>query len=125
MTDDRPPVLAALDDLAEPAGPRDSPKLATPRVTVTLDDGRELTTQVRNADYLRWDRTAAKHGWPAMAKAPFMWLTFVAWSALRRDGAIPDSMTWEAFSDTHALQVRTAEDDETGADPTPPGVEPG
>src|SRR5262245_40906380 len=75
-----------------------------------MADGRELTVRVLNPDYLRWDRTAAKHGWPAMAKAPFTWLTFVAWSALRREGLIPEAMTWEDFSEREAIQVRNAGD---------------
>lgn len=123
MTDDRP---RELFDQAEPAGP-EPVRLATPRVTVILDDGRTITVQARNPDYLRWDRTAAKHGWPTMQKAPFLWLTFIAWSAARREGLIPDAWTWEAFSETHALQVTAAGDDEgviEGADPTLPGLGP-
>jgi len=94
--------------------------LETPYVTVTMADGRELSVRVLNPDYLRWDRTAAKHGWPAMAKAPFTWLTFVAWSALRREGQIPDAMTWEDFSEREAIQVRNAGEATNGT--TPEGV---
>lgn len=126
MTLDETTDMADLAALAEAAP--EGPSLATPRITVTMDDGRLLTTQVRNADYLRWDRTAAKHGWPTMAKAPFTWLTFVAWSALRREGQIADAMTWEAFSETHCLQVVNATSERangSAAGPTLPGPEPG
>lgn len=86
-------------------------RLTTPHLAVTMDDGRLLTVQAANPDYLTWDRTAAKHNWPAMRQAPFMWLTFIAWAALRRTGQIED-MSWEAFSETHALQVASADADE-------------
>jgi len=92
-------------------------RLETPYLTVSMADGRELTVRVLNPDYLRWDRTAAKHGWPAMAKAPFTWLTFVAWAALRREGQIPEDVTWEAFSERECLQVRNAKDEANGHEP--------
>ena len=109
-------------------------RLDTPMVTVLMEDGRTHTVRVRNPDYLRWDRTASKHGWPSMDKAPHTWLTFVAWSALRREGLIPDDMTWEAFSERECLQVSNAAEDTSkngngdGAaegDPILPGLVPG
>jgi hypothetical protein len=121
--------LQALSDDLDLAGDPSAARLASPRVEVTLDDGRVLTTQVRNPDFLRWDRTAAKHGWPDFRKAPILWLTFVAWSALRREGQIPDALTWEEFGDRRALEVRNVPPEtQNGSgpgDPTPPGAEPG
>ena len=83
--------------------------LSTPLVDVVLDDGRTLTVRVLNADLIRWDRTAAKHGWGAFQTQPFVWLTFVSWSALRREGQIPQDWTWEEFSEKHCLQVKNTE----------------
>jgi len=65
-----------------------------------------------------------------------MWQTFLAWSALRREGLIADSVTWEEFSERLAEQVEmqglpgteTAALNGNGtssADPTPVPVEPG
>jgi|SRR5262245_25442401 len=82
--------------------------LETPSLKVVLEDGRALTVQATNPDYIRWDRTAAKHGWPTLRQAPFMWMTFLAWSALRRTGQIADAVTWEEFSDRMCLQVTSA-----------------
>ena len=111
----------------------DQVRLETPRVEVTLDDGRTLTTQVLNPDYIRWDRTAAKHGWGKMDAIPHTWLTFVAWCALRREGQIAQDVTWEDFSDRLCVQVvnastredRNGQEDPDTVGPTLPGPEPG
>lgn len=80
-------------------------RLATPTARARLADGRILEARVINPDYLRWDRTAAKHGWPGAATAPFLWQTFLAWAAFRRTGQLDDSVSWERFSDELAEQV--------------------
>ena len=88
-------------------------RLETPLVTVLMADGQTLTVQVLNPDYLRWDRTSNKHGWPPMAKVPHTWLTFVAWAALRRTGQLGEDVTWERFSEELCLQVTNARGDDT------------
>ena len=112
--------------------------LTVPRLEVLLSDGRLLAVQALNPDLLRYDRTAAKHGWPEPTKAPFLWLTFLAWSALTRTGAIED-VEWQTFADEMCLQVRNlGEEDEAAStngtaptdgvdavDPTPQEVAPG
>jgi hypothetical protein len=107
-------------------------RLPTPLARVRLSDGRVLEARVYNTDYLRWDRTASKHGWPTATAAPFLWQTFLAWSALRREGLIEQGVTWEHFSDELALQVELegmgaeAELNGTnGVDPTLVPVGPG
>jgi hypothetical protein len=103
-------------------------RLTIPRVEVTLDDGTTYEVQAMNPDLIRWDRMAAKNGWPGPTTAPFLWLTFIAWSASKRSGAIPADMTWEVFGDERCIQVRnlTNELEPTdGVDPTPPGRVPG
>jgi hypothetical protein len=104
-------------------------QLPTPLARARLADGRVLEARVLNPDYLRWDRTASKHGWPKAADAPFFWQTFLAWSAFRREGLIADSVTWEEFSERLAVQVELERDDGstevrngTVADPTLLGV---
>ena len=95
------------------------PALTLPEVRVTLADETEHTVQTITADAIRWDMTRAKHGWPATKEAPFMWMAFLAWHALRRTGAIDDAVTWEAFSGS-VLNVTAA--GESDVDPTPPAV---
>ena len=87
-----------------------------------MADGRQLLVQAVNADQLAWDRTAAKHGWPAAQAAPLTWATFVAWSAARREGLI-DGMTWDDFSEREAQAVQTIQGDQDD-DPAGPGMDP-
>lgn len=99
-------------------------KLASPRVEVLLE-GRDdkVTVQTRNPDLVLWDRTRAKHGWPKLDEAPFLWLTFLSWSAMRRSGDIPSDMSYEKF-EASTLDVQALDDGdgaEAGA-PFPPQV---
>lgn len=112
----------------------DTPRIVSPHLAVTLDDGTVLDVQTQNPDLIRWEKTQAKHGWPKAQDAPMTWLTFIAWAALRRESAIPAELTWETFSDTRCLGVQNLtadqdDDDDQDVDgpgrPTPPGPGPG
>lgn len=106
-------------------------RLTIPRLAVMLADGRSYTVQALNPDLLAWDRTAAKFHWPSGQSAPFLWLTFLAWHASVRTGDVPPDTTWEAFSDTLAIEVKNVTDDPAPdgtangyADPTPVAAAP-
>jgi hypothetical protein len=104
-------------------------RLPTPTARARLSDGRVLEARVVNPDYLMWDRTASRQGWPTATQAPFLWQTFLTWAALRRTGQI-DGVTWEVFSDKLAEQVEleglgTSEVEANGVDPTLVPVGPG
>lgn len=113
-------------------------RLTVPRLLITLTDGRQYTVQTLNPDLLAWDRTAAKHHWPALQTAPFLWLTFIGWRASLREGCIDAGVTWDTFSDELCAEVRNLTDEPgangagelTGdevagyADPTPRAAEP-
>lgn len=96
-------------------------RLPTPRLTVVLSDDRELTVQALNVDMLKWDRTRAARKWPDGREAPFVWMTFLAWHALRREGQIPEGTTLDDF-ETMCLSVVSQESE---TDPTQPGPGPG
>lgn len=103
-------------------------RLNTPRLSVLREsDDTPLELQTTNADLIRWDRTRAKHKWPKVDDAPFLWLTFIAWSAARRSKVIGPDLTYETW-EADVLQVEVENDDdpedETGR-PTPPGPNPG
>lgn len=101
-------------------------ELFAPRIEVTLDDGAAWTVQTANPDLVAWDMTAARHRWPPVKDAPFLWLTFIAWHASRRKGQLPDrGMTWEQFRD-HAVNIvgpGADTDTDTGEDDDDPGIE--
>ena len=104
-------------------------RLSSPRVNVIREGHDPLIIQTANPDLVLWDRTRIKHKWPGFQDAPFLWLTFIAWAAARRTGAIPNDYRYEVW-ESEVLQVvdttqdDTTEDDELGR-PTLPGPEAG
>ena len=103
-------------------------RLTIPRLEIRLDTGEVFEVQALNPDLIRWDRTAAQRHWPAGSVAPFLWMTFLAWSAAKREGLIPSDMSFETFGDERCINVRNLTDegvDTDGVDPTPLEVVPG
>jgi hypothetical protein len=93
----------------------DSPRLSTPRIHVVLDDSAVYDVQTHNPDLVAWDRERNQRKWPTAQDAPLMWLTYLAWRALKREGAVPSDTTFDAFT-LRTLEVSSAQDDEV--DPT-------
>lgn len=86
------------------------------RLRVHLADGRQLETEARNPDYIRWELTAAKERWPIVqanaageisVPAPMLLNTFLAWASLTRTGAYDGK--WAEFNETHCLHVEPIE----------------
>ena len=67
-----------------------------PRALVTIErsDGTvaELTVQTDNRDAVRFDLMRARKGWPPMGEAPILFMTVLAFLAIRRSDAtmLPD-----------------------------------
>lgn len=62
-----------------------------PRVRVLIDvpgvDGlKQVDVQTDNRDRVRWDIIRGRKGWPEAKEAPSLWMTILAWNALRRSG---------------------------------------
>lgn len=100
-------------------------KLGTPRVNVIRDSEPEKVQEIQttNQDLVLWDRTRIKHKWPKFEDAPFLWLTFISWSAARRSGLIPPDFIYEKW-EADVLSVEALDedsDDETDA-PFPQGI---
>lgn len=73
-------------------------KLSSPLVTVIREGFDNLTVQTDNRDQIRWDKTRIRHkDWGRMDETPNIWLTFIAWHAARRTGAIPPDVTYETW----------------------------
>ena len=96
-----------------------SPKLSTPRLHVVMVDGAEHDVQALNVDLVAWDRDRAKHKWPGPQDAPFVWLNYLAWHVLTREGIVP-AMTLREFESAAAEVSSGAADDEDDGDSVDP-----
>lgn len=92
-----------------------APTLKAPRLRVIREGQEDLELQTANPDFLAWDMTRPRHKWPILQEAPFLWLTFMAWSAARRTGAIAQDHTWERWRD-EVLDVQVVKGDPEGPD---------
>lgn len=103
---------------------RTSTGLAIPQLRATMLDGDEWDVQALNPDMIRYERTAAKHHWPKVSDAPFLWMTFLAWSAGQRNKLVAPAVTFDQFSELVALVSEVPRDDDDQdddvADPTRP-----
>jgi hypothetical protein len=80
-------------------------KWVNPYIVAVMSDGSEFGVQAYNPDLVRYERTASKHEWAGPDKEPINWLTFLAWSAGRREKKVSTDVTFEAFRDELCLQV--------------------
>jgi len=96
--------------------------LVYPLLRVVMADGAEWEVQPIGPDQILWERTAVKHKWPDFQQTPVTWQTFLAWAASRREGLIPPSLTWEAFSGSEHRYVQNVQDTPAEEeDPDAPG----
>jgi hypothetical protein len=101
-------------------------RLATPRlsVVVTADSDEAITVQTIGADMIAAEATARKHKWGTISESPVTWLSFLAWSALRRTKQIPETLTYTEFS-TNLGSITDVDEDDDEEDeqgtPTRPG----
>lgn len=62
-------------------------------------DSLEFTVRVTNRERVLWDKTSRKHGWGSAEDSPNFALTFMAWSACKRDELPAGSLTLDQFID--------------------------
>lgn len=87
------------------------------KLLVTLQgNDKPVEVESTNPDRIKWDLAAAKYKWPSLQDAPFLGMSFIAWSALTRTGKY--SGTWTAFSETDCVEVEAVDDDDEGVDPS-------
>lgn len=79
------------------------------RTRIDYADGTDLVVRVLNPDYLRWDLSRQKRGWPVGPEAPFLFATFLAWSAAKREGHFAGS--YEEFTE-QAIDITPIKQDE-------------
>jgi hypothetical protein len=96
-------------------------RLVAPRVQVIREGADPLEVQTDNRDLLAWEATRVRHKWPKFDESPFRWMTFLAWSAARRSGALENGTTYEQWEQS-VLSVRdTSSDEDDLGRPTDPG----
>lgn len=92
--------------------------MATARITLDIEmlDGTTYEG-VRTVlkDQVSYSTTRAKHGWPTMQDDPTLFINFIAYSALKREGKF--SGTWDEFCETCA-GVGDASGDDDVVDPS-------
>lgn len=99
----------------------ESPKLDTPRLRVVMQDGQEFDVQTENPDMVFWDIERAKRKWPTFQDAPFLWINYLAYSKLKRDGLASEA--FDAWITRTRIVQNLNEDgaasaEVNGADPT-------
>ena len=87
----------------------------SPRVLVLLeipgsDELAEVTVQTDNRDMVRWDRARVVKKWPELGEAPVLWLTFLAWAAIRRIGSDVHTGDYDSF-EARAVEVLSVDED--------------
>lgn len=102
-----------------------SPRLSTPELRVVMGDDTEYRVRALNVDLVAWDRHRAKFHEPSPTDAPFVWLNYLAWHVLNREGVFPGT---RAEFEVAAVEVSSATDEDAdedaGADPTNRAHEP-
>jgi hypothetical protein len=88
-------------------------KLASPQIVVLIenpnsDELTEYTVQTDNRDSIQWDVTRSRKDWPKSTDGPMLWLTFLAWHALKRSGEYSESL--ETFMKV-TVEVRGVKED--------------
>jgi hypothetical protein len=88
--------------------------LKSPRVVVALEtptpgEYLEYTVQTDNRDAVQWDFVRARKAWPQGKDAPLLWMTFLAWNALRRSGA-PVTDSFDTFAN-ECVAVQPVDED--------------
>ena len=86
--------------------------LLIPLCEVQMQDGAVWEIQPDGRDSVAWDLYAAKRKLPEFTKIQSVWLTYLAWSASRRERLLPADMTFERFSTAEHRQVAPANMDE-------------
>ena len=65
-------------------------KLDTPHVRVTYTDGEQVEVQTENPDMVFFDFERARRKWPSFQEAPFVWISYLAYSKIKRSGLLRD-----------------------------------
>jgi hypothetical protein len=107
-----------------------TPQLDTPYLRVTMADGRTFDVQTENPDMVLFDLERAKRKWPTFQDAPFLWVSYLAYSKLKRSGEDIGGDAFDAWLLKTSAVTNLNADGEPGTDvvsafPTPEVAAPG
>ena len=71
--------------------------LTSPRLKVLVEESpgapyTEYIVQTDNRDAVRFDLIRERKGWPKATDAPMVWMSVLAWHAIKRSGATTDDV---------------------------------
>lgn len=94
------------------------------RMNVELANGDVFELEAINPDLIRFETEGHKYGLSSdISVAPFTYMTFVAWAALKRLGKYDGD--WPTFKTQDCLVLNPVDAEEAGdVDPTRQGPEP-
>lgn len=100
---------------------------SSPRVQVLLElpgseQLAEVTVQTDNRDMVRWDRARAAKKWPEQKEAPMLWVTFLAWAAIKRLGHDVHTGDYDSF-ESRCVEVMAVDENGEPLNPNKAGEE--
>lgn len=112
--DDAGPSMRELAADVAPDEVREEAGLPGQRIRVEFEPSAGLegfTVRTTNKDYLRWDKTPAarRGGVKQFQDAPFLFATFLAWSAGKREGLT--ALTFDQFAELADVVERISAED--------------
>ncbi|NNG20304.1 hypothetical protein HJ590_12115 [Naumannella sp. ID2617S] len=89
-----------------------------PRLALTIEpaagDPLDLAVQADNRGACAYDLVRSAKGYPAPADAPFLWMTYLAYHALRRTGQLAAHQLSEDFDQFRLTVAQLVPVDESG-----------
>lgn len=77
-----------------------------------------IRVQVNNHALVGWDLTYKQKGWPKAEDANLLWLTWVTWKQMQKDGTYAQGDNFAAFREDDCLNIDRVNQD-ADVDPTP------
>lgn len=97
--------------------------VSTSRFRITPLEGDPYVVRCRQTDFIAWDKTAPRMQWGTSRDVPFLFSSFIAWNAARREGMFPGS--FDAFCDSVSdLDPLRDDDEDDTARPTQRAASP-
>lgn len=103
-------------------GRRRVQRVSAQLTVLVLLDGAESPVEVvaDNREYVAWDMVAPQRKWPKKTDAEMLWVTYLAWHALKRQNRYDKD--FDAFRVHDCVSVELVESRDVDPTPPTPGV---